>query len=223
MALGSSIVKLLVNSMSWWQPALDCVFPLFCVDCKKEGEWWCTVCRTKEKIQPFDFESGGDLDMITALFKYREHSPLASLIHSFKYQYTIGVAEVWKNIVSTAEVNFPSNCTIIPVPLFIRRERERGFNQATILAGLFAERLQLPLNTGNLVRQRPTAQQARLSKDERFKNVASAFSWQGKERIPENIILVDDVFTTGATMGECARVLKAQGAKIVHGLVLAHG
>jgi ComF family protein len=209
--------------MSWWQPILDCVFPLFCVDCKKEGEWWCIDCRARDKIQPFIFQSGSDLEMITALFKYQEHSPLASLIHSFKYQYTIGVAEVWQNIISTAEVHFPSNFTIIPIPLFIRRERERGFNQATILAGLFAERLQLPLSIGNLVRQRPTVQQAKLNREERFKNVASAFVWQGSERIPENIILVDDVYTTGATMSECARVLKAQGARIVRGLVLAHG
>lgn len=115
--------------------------------------------------------------------------------------------------------------TIIPVPLHARRERERGFNQAEVLAKLFSKKFGLAINK-NLRRVIYTAQQVKLSGEERRKNLKNAFVWGGEAcqpglRAPEKVLLVDDVFTTGATMRECAKVLKSNGTKVVWGLVLA--
>ena len=113
--------------------------------------------------------------------------------------------------------------TIIPVPLHLRRERERGFNQSEIIAELFAKKFALEVNK-NLRRVIYTVQQVKLSGEERRANLKNAFDFrQNGQAIPEKVLLVDDVFTTGATMQECAKVLKNNGVKVVWGLALARG
>lgn len=163
------------------------------------------------------------LDGITALFDYGENA-MSKLIKMFKYNYLLEIADIFKKIITDAKFNDTwSDFIIISVPLHARRERERGFNQSEIIAKLFAEKLGLGINK-NLHRVIYTAQQAKLSGEQRRANLKNAFvfSSEGKAA-PEKVLLVDDVFTTGATMQECARVLKNNGVKIVWGLVLARG
>jgi len=107
------------------------------------------------------------------------------------------------------------------VPLYPRRERERGYNQAKIIGQLLAGKLGCSFAPNALQRVRATRQQAALSRSERAENVRGAFI---SRCLPaENIILVDDVFTTGATMNACASALKAAGARRVWGFALAKG
>ncbi len=114
---------------------------------------------------------------------------------------------------------------IIPVPLHRERLQQRGYNQAQLLAEVCSAALGLPLHISLLTRVRATAAQAHLSMRERQQNVAGAFllDYKAKVRVlsQSNILLIDDVCTTGATLEACATPLFAAGAKTVWALVLA--
>lgn len=166
------------------------------------------------------------LDGVTALFNYRENILVSKLIKQFKYQGAHDMTIMWKKVFNLweKEVGLPnySPNTIIPVPLHPRRERERGFNQSVFIAQIINNQLtQMHLNIGNLVRIKYTKQQAKLSREERLINVKNTFIWKDEKSAPESVLLVDDIYTTGSTMQECAKILKQQGAKKVWGLVLA--
>jgi ComF family protein len=111
---------------------------------------------------------------------------------------------------------------IVPVPLHPRRLRERGFNQSGLLAGEFAHKIKALVSFDALRRKSQTLPQTRLNREERLRNVKGAFeiSDAGKVR-GRRILLVDDVFTTGTTLSECARTLKRKGgASEVHALTV---
>ncbi|WP_034409294.1 ComF family protein [Deinococcus murrayi] len=112
---------------------------------------------------------------------------------------------------------------VVPVPLHPSRERERGFNQAALLAQAVAAELGVPCVPA-LRRTRATAQQARQHGAERLRNVAGAFEAEAGWRSPAGaLLLVDDVLTTGATLGACRDALAAAGAGRVYVAVVAHG
>ncbi len=111
---------------------------------------------------------------------------------------------------------------IVPVPLHRARERERGFNQAELLAVAMSNTLNLPLSSNNLIRIRNTPSQTLISKAERLKNLKGAFRIRRPQYFSKkNLLLVDDVYTTGATTDECRKVLKKAGSKKVLILTLA--
>ena len=111
---------------------------------------------------------------------------------------------------------------ILPVPLHPKRLRERGFNQSLLLARYLSRKRSIPLNITSLYRSRPTTPQTQLSGPERQRNVRGAFGVRGPEAISKKrVLLIDDVFTTGATARECAKVLLDAGAKQVDVLTLA--
>lgn len=116
---------------------------------------------------------------------------------------------------------------LVPVPVSKERRRYRGFNQAELLADGLAEELEIP-SIGLIRRTRNTAPQKELSPGERKKNLESAFVWDEKEavsleRIPETVALVDDIFTTGATMEACTKILLSHGVKSVYGICVCIG
>lgn len=133
----------------------------------------------------------------------------------------------WKNFkrvenLPLAILNFKDNL-VVPVPLSRKRLRWRGFNQAELLAKKVAEKYGLALDSHNLIRIKHKKPQAKLNEIHRLENIKGCFSWQGGNLNKKNIILIDDVVTTGATLNECAKVLKASGAGEVFGLVVAKG
>ena len=112
---------------------------------------------------------------------------------------------------------------LVPVPLHPKRKKERGYNQAHCLAEGVATVLSLPIEE-LLQRKFYTLPQAQLSREDRLKNLLNSFSLsQNSNTLNKKIILVDDVCSTGATLNECAKVLKSTDAKTVWGLVLARG
>jgi len=116
----------------------------------------------------------------------------------------------------------PKDFVIVPVPLHRRRLRERGFNQSLLLARILAADLGNQLDYLSLIRNRYTQAQTGLKKKERKKNVKGAFSIIRPDTIKDKkILLIDDVFTTGHTLNECARTLKKSGATTVICLTLA--
>jgi len=114
----------------------------------------------------------------------------------------------------------PDVDALVPVPLALGRERERGFNQATLLARHLAAVSGLPVESRWLSRRRSTRPQTELTASERRTNVARAFS-ASPRAAGAHIVLVDDIVTTGATAAECARTLRAAGARTVGVLAVA--
>jgi len=110
---------------------------------------------------------------------------------------------------------------IVPVPLYKTRKRERGYNQSEEIAKALAKIIHIPVKSEHLLRIRSTLSQTKMSEKEREKNVRKAFSCPviltGK-----NILLVDDVITTGSTIEACVKALKSAGAKVVDVFTIAH-
>jgi ComF family protein len=112
---------------------------------------------------------------------------------------------------------------VIPVPLHPQRLRERGFNQALLLAEDVGRRLGIPCRKGILQKRKPTAPQVSLSGTERERGVRGAFVLGREGEVEKKgILLIDDVYTTGATVNECAKVLLQGGAKRVDVFTLTH-
>jgi len=147
---------------------------------------------------------------------------LRQAIHQFKYRPCKALGEplgAWMshNVRQLSRIDI-----IMPVPLHRTRLRQRGFNQALILAHPLSIANKISLSYDNLYRVRPTRPQVELSGDDRIKNVNGAFALKRPADVKEKaILLIDDVFTTGATLNECAAVLKAAGAGFVTALTLA--
>lgn len=109
---------------------------------------------------------------------------------------------------------------IIPIPLHSKKRRARGFNQAQVLAEKLGEALQIPVYTELVVRQKNTVPQKELNDKERQKNLKNAFKIVQNDVQLKRILLVDDIYTTGATIDACAKVLKEHGVREVYFICL---
>jgi ComF family protein len=111
---------------------------------------------------------------------------------------------------------------VVPVPLHPSRLRERGHNQAELIARPLAKRLRVPLRSYLLVRTKPRPDKLKLTRQERWRTVRGAYAIRAGTRVDKlRVLLVDDVFTTGATLDACARALRQAGAASVIGLTVA--
>ncbi len=223
----------------------ESLFPVFCLECGKEGDWWCKDCLKKEKVGIFccpvchketangktclECQAATFLDGMVAVFNYEDSSPVSQLVHHFKYSFAVDIQLLWAKVIaisfSSIFQSLVQDRLVVPVPLYSKRKRERGFNQSEIIARIIKENGQTcGVEYGEyLQRTKPTTQQVKLTKEERERNVYNAFSIIPTALHKKQIVLVDDVFTTGATMNECARVLKENGAQEVWGFALARG
>jgi ComF family protein len=149
-------------------------------------------------------------------------SPLALALHRYKYGRDVTLASPMAQILAD-RCPLPSrHDVLVPVPLHVARLRWRGFNQALLLAKPLAKRRRLPIAPSVLQRNRPTAPQVGLNEGDRRRNLTGAFSVTDSRAVRgRNVLLVDDVLTTGATAEECARSLRRAGARRVDVLVLA--
>jgi len=200
---------------------LKLLFPDRCAGCRQIGDLFCQMCRAA--LVPYP---GGDrrapppsLHSVSIAFLFQ--SPLREAIHQLKYRRGQRMAQPLGALLAEhlagqqIEVD-----TVLAIPLHSARLAERGFNQAEALAREVARSLRRPLITNQLIRTRATEQQAHLDARRRAENMRDAFGWQGAPA-PRRILLVDDVYTTGATMGACAEALRLGGAEDVYGLALA--
>jgi len=150
---------------------------------------------------------------------------LRKAIHLFKYKLKSNLAVPLGNIMANQMQSFFSDTeyhSIIPVPLHPRRLRERGFNQALALARVIGKKYRINLDNYTLTRNRETKPQVGLSEHDRKNNVKDAFYLLKRDRIiDKNVLLLDDVYTSGNTVGECAKVLVRAGAHKVDVLTLA--
>jgi len=190
----------------------------------------CTVCGN-----PFPVSAGQDhlcenclrsnpwYDLVRAPYLYS--GPLMEAVQRFKYKSETHLISTLGPLLSSFAGGYISHLQeilIIPVPLHRRRLRERGFNQSLLLARAVSKHLGARLDYLSLGRSKYTTPQTGLSKEKRKKNVKDAFLVVNPGRVRGQIILlVDDVFTTGHTLNECARTLKRSGARTVICLTLA--
>ncbi len=226
---------------------LDLVFPKKCVGCGKFGSYICKNCYKKvefldKPVCPVCQRQaiGGKthpgcsgkykLDGLIVACRYK--GPIRVAIQKVKYRWVFDIERILVDLVAGQiwKFDFPQNSILVPVPLHIKRKRWRGFNQSEILAKTLAKRFKVKYGDF-LVRKIETKTQVGLSREERKKNIRDAFVLStrhpeldsGSKLKDKNIILVDDVYTSGATMAECTKVLKKAGAKSVWGMAVALG
>lgn len=155
-----------------------------------------------------------------SLFSYQ--TPLKEAIALFKYRGKLSLTTPLAKAMIEALPALPAIDGIIPVPLHPQRLREREYNQSLLLANRLSRHTGIPLVLGCLVRIRSTVPQTSLSRKERLTNLHRAFSIAKPAHIQgKRILLVDDVFTTGTTLHECAKTLRRAGCGPVFGLTLA--
>lgn len=207
---------------------LDLFFPKFCLGCNKEGNFLCPDCSSLLEIS--DSHKNFHDEILDDLYFPLDYDNflVKKLILNFKYSPLI--KELAKEISSLIINHFLlldekpdfSDFIILPVPLSKRKLKWRGFNQAEEIAKEIAKFFKIPLISDCLVKKRETEDQVNLSEKERKKNLKGAFFVQNPEKISgEKILLIDDVYTTGSTIRECAKVLKEARAKKVVGIVFA--
>jgi len=146
------------------------------------------------------------------------------LIHAFKFHGRTDCGEFLADRLAdsvAADRRSAAVACVVPVPLHSARRRERGFNQSRLLAARIAARLERPLIDATLWRRRNTTTQTQLSVEARRDNVAGAFAVRPAEPLPDTVLLVDDVLTTGATLAACAAALQEAGAREILGAVVA--
>jgi ComF family protein len=143
-----------------------------------------------------------------------------ALIHRVKYQGRFEYLDLFApEIARRFAAFFDGHPVVVPVPLHPARLTRRGFNQAEWLSRTVARHAGLPLDVDGLRKVRATRSQARLSAAERGRNVRGSFAWRSA-RTPERVLLVDDIYTTGATLQAAARALRGAGVAEVYGWTL---
>ncbi|MCK4577439.1 MAG: ComF family protein [Candidatus Marinimicrobia bacterium] len=202
-----------------WLNPLNLIFPPVCPICGEEPDRKDVICREcLSRLSPSGLgewsartSAGAELDEAWSAFWFDEQ--LRHCIHLMKYGRNRRVAaqlgQIAYDIVASRN-NFGDYQLLTPVPLHPVRKRDRGFNQALLLAKALRSRTGLPLEQRIITRRRWTRSQTGLSIEERQRNVAGSFRLihQGQG---ENVLLIDDVLTTGATASACARCLKDGG------------
>lgn len=220
--------------------AIDIIFPINCYGCNKAGSYLCEKCFRALKFQeyrnPLVSLERNNLDDLYFAGDY-ENELLAKLIVAFKYEKIRDVGNILSRFLNffwqgkMAQIRLSNRvlfkelegAIVCPVPLSKKRKRMRGFNQSEILANLFCQEFSCDIFLG-LRRRNRRKNQAELKKEGRIRNIKNVFYSRGKasEEIRDRVVLlIDDVATTGATLNEIARVLKALGAKKVYALALA--
>lgn len=132
-------------------------------------------------------------------------------------------ALIYKGLTSTGFLNAAGDVDfIIPAPLYKNKEKARGYNQAELLADELSKLYNIPVLRGNLLRVRDTERQSELNAARRYENTLGAFCLLKPEDVySKNILLVDDIITTGATLNECAKTLKNNGASKIYAVTIA--
>ena len=229
---------------------LDLIFPKRCVGCGKFGTYLCKKCSLRielvempvcpacqrqaigGKTHPKCYTRYG-LDGLAAATRYR--GPVKAAIRKLKYRWVTDLGETLANLLveNLWRFSLPKEVVLVPIPLHVRRKNWRGFNQAELLVKILA--IKFGLSHANLLMRRvETKPQVVFNKKGRKENIKGAFvlrhfcklSAQDKmisDIKGKDIVLVDDVFTSGATMMEAAKVLKQAGARSVFAMTVALG
>lgn len=213
--------------LSWWKALMDLLYPPKCPDCAKltaaHGHW-CDGCVQKlaadRMISPAAHRLRS-LDACRALYEYE--SSLKRIMHEMKFRQgaRYGIYLDWLLERSGFQPEREGVQCVVPVPLHAKRLRSRGFNQTELIFKNWTLRRGLPWMEA-LGRVKETQPQWELSLTQRRDNIRGAFAVIDPGLVAgKNILLVDDIFTSGLTLDECAKELKKAAAGKIYGLTLA--
>lgn len=220
-----------------WE-ALDWLYPPTCGGCNRHGVRWCEecalaspeitppICRIcgdtieNDEICPRCRKSRPYYELLRSSTIYK--GPIREAVHRLKYRRDVAMGEALSQlmIASLEKLNWSLDI-VTSVPLGLVRFKERGYNQATLLARPIALWLDSPFISGALHRMRETRSQVGLTADERRDNMIDAFQASGNLVAGKNVLLVDDVATSGATLNACSKALQEAGAIRVYCFTLA--
>lgn len=216
-----------------------------CLHCGKKNNFgeFCPDCRSRFLLDGVWIAGNYDQSVLAKLiktFKYRFTYTLSQTLGNYlchflknflnRHRFNKSILknglrlQDFKNLKEVPRIILDfRNTLLIPVPLHKKRLKWRGFNQAELLAKVIALNFDLDMDPSSLKRSLYKNAQAKLKGRERYLNLKDCFVWTGKSLAGKNILLIDDVSTTGTTLNECATELKQAGASEVWGLVLAKG
>ena len=222
----------------WVWTGLDWLLPPRCGGCGKLGNRWCFDCQREiVTIDPPFCERCGDSQKAngicarcvaappgyTALRSWASfNGPLRNAIHRLKYGRDVALGEVLaRPMINCLKQTGWKVDIVVPVPMSLSRRAERGYNQAALLARPIALSFGLEYRSRALRKTRETRSQVGLSLGERQANVRGAFEADRRVVSGKQILVVDDVTTSGATLNACARALRVAGAREIYCLTLA--
>ncbi|MBT4517000.1 MAG: ComF family protein [Candidatus Komeilibacteria bacterium] len=202
-------MKKLLNNL------LDFIWPQFCLGCNREGSLCCGFCLNDILLDDLKTISWPDKNKLYFEACYNccnyQDKLVQKIIKNYKYNYLENLAELLIDILEkqARRLNLDKNTIVVNAPLHKNKKRQRGFDQTEILAKQLAKRLSLDYSP-LLIRTKNNPAQAKLDKTARQKNVADIFAIN-KKVVPNkrpNILLIDDVVTTGSTLNQASKVLK---------------
>jgi ComF family protein len=205
----------------WLRTGIQLVFPPRCAGCGRVDEFWCARCQA-------------DIDLIPLDTPIKRHPPLTAVAFTGYHMGKLQEAQWALKYENMPEIAAPlgrrlakrfamMNWTIdiiLPVPMHTSRLRERGYNQAQLLGEHAAQQLAIPCVTEAVHRIRQTQSQVTLNAQERIANMQDAFQANPQLVSGQTILLIDDVYTTGATLAACAQAALDAGASAVYGLAV---
>jgi len=231
---------------------LDLFFPKSCFGCQKQGTFLCDDCKSCLEISQYQYCLCSKPKLFSGKCRQCKTKKLDTLYFSVSYQkpfvkkliqcfkYKPFIKELSQPLASLIIEHFyllneppiffthkPSNLSsfvLVPIPLYVKRLKWRGFNQAEEIAKELSRFLNIFLFSNCLIKIKKTLPQIELNHEQRKENIKDAFFVKNHELVKnKKILLVDDVYTSGSTMEEAAKILKRAGAKEVIGIVVARG
>ncbi len=226
------------KTMEYLKTIWDIIFPKKCISCGREGQYLCEDCLSLVPINPFKYclcekmEKRNKceqcknkyLDKILSATSFN-NKIVKDAIYKLKYGYiedlSIPLSFLVLSHLKTIDCQINNDFILIPVPMYIKKKKKRGFNQSEEIAKLISELTGIKIST-SLIKTKGTKPQMELNRKERIENIKNCFAITDKKEVEnKTILLLDDVYTTGTTMNECAKILKENGAKEVWGLSVA--
>jgi ComF family protein len=200
-----------------FQILLDVIFPVECLVCGTPGTYACPTCLDEQIPQMTHLP---EIELLFSASSY--DTPAQQWITALKYHGVQSLAlPLGQRMAEALPLTLLSGMTVVPLPLHPRRERERGFNQALLLAQVITTQRRLSIDPHLLTRSRYTPPQVKQEDRKRRRaNLAGAFI-TSVPILPRHILLVDDVTTTGATLEEAARTLRAAGCQRIWAVTYA--
>ena len=209
------MIKILINKI------LDFIYPNKCIFCEEiipmgEEKDICKYCHLDINFICNDKEPN------LAVFYYDDITRFSIL--RLKYYNQKQYAKVFAKMMynKLCNIDMEKYDYIISVPMYLKKKKKRGYDQAEIIGIELSKLTNIPFEKDNLIRTKNTLAQSKVSFEDRYENVKNVFSVLNRDRIKDkNILLIDDIYTTGSTINNCAKALKESGANYICYFTLA--